>query len=158
MTNADALNCLFPKCNQNQLDKAAENGIHLLLVNYAFPTRSKIASAQKNDPLLCRLIDFLEGNGKLCDKAYKKQLVSQSRHYLIQEGLLYHIDTLDYDQPIQQVVIPDIYKQSVLNSMHNTPLASHTRCTKTYEKLRQQIFLGRNVERCQTLDQDLPRL
>ena len=63
--------------------------------------------------------------------------MSQSRHYLIQEGLLYHADTLDYGQPIQQVVIPDIYKKSMLYSMHNAPLASHTGRTKTYEKLRQ---------------------
>ena len=43
MTNVDALSCLFPKSNQNQPDKAVKNGIHLLLVDYAFPTRSEIA-------------------------------------------------------------------------------------------------------------------
>ena len=86
------------------------------------------------------LIDFLESNGKLCDKTYKKQLVSQSQHYLIQEGILYHVDTLDYVQLFPQVVTPDIYKKSVLYSMHNAPLASHTGCNKTDEKLRQQFF------------------
>ena len=140
MTNMDALSHLFPKSNQNQPDKAFKNGIHLLLVDYVFPTRSEIASAQKNDPPLCRLINFLESDRKLCDKAYKKQLMGQSQHYLIQEGLLYQVDTLDYGQPIQQVVIPDIYKKSMLHSMYNAPLASHTGCTKTYEKLRQQFF------------------
>ena len=59
MTNVDALSRLFPKSNQNRPDKAVENGIHLLLVNYAFPTRLEIASAQKNDSPLRRLIDFL---------------------------------------------------------------------------------------------------
>ena len=152
MTKVDALSRLFPKSNQNQPDKAVENGIHLLLVVYAFTTRSEIASVQKNDPPLCRLIDVLERDGKLCHKAYKKQLMSQSRHYLIQEGLLYHVDTLYYGQPIQQVVIPDIYKKSMLYSMNNVPLASHTGFTKTYEKVKATIFLGRNVERCQTLD------
>ena len=54
MTNVDALSHLFPKCKTKQsriqLDKAVKNGIHLLLVDHAFPTRSEIASAQKNDP------------------------------------------------------------------------------------------------------------
>ena len=88
MTNVDALSRLFPKSNQNQPDKAVENGIHLLLVDYAFPTRSEIASAQKNDPPLRRLMDFLESDGKLCDKVHKKQLMSQSRHYLISRGFI----------------------------------------------------------------------
>ena len=145
MTNADALSHPFPKRNRNQLDKAVENGIHWLLVDYAFPTRLEIASAQKNDPgkithvPLRRLIDFLESDVKLCDKAYKKQLVSQSQH-LIQEGLLYHVDILDYCQPIQQVMISNIYKKSMLYSMHSASLASHTGRTKTYEKLRQRFF------------------
>ena len=100
MTDVDVLSHLFPKSNQNQPDKAVKNSIHLLLVNYAFPTRSEIASAQKNDPPLCQPINFLESDGTLCDKAYKKQLMSQSQHYLTQEGLLYHVDTSDYGQPI----------------------------------------------------------
>ena len=88
MTNVDALGRLFPKSNQNRPDKAVENGIHLLLVNYAFSTRSEIASAQKNDPPLRRLIDFLESDGKWCDEAHRAinesiTTLSHSRGFII---------------------------------------------------------------------------
>ena len=53
ITNVDALSCLFPNRNENRLDKAVENCIHLLLVDYAFPTKSEIASAQKSNRPNC---------------------------------------------------------------------------------------------------------
>lgn len=101
----------------------------------------EVHRAQRGDQKLRLLIDYIEGGPINASRPTTRRVCQQSTHYTVEDGLLYHHDTIDSSSTkLHQLVIPDTLKKHKLYAFPNVPLAAHLGRTKTYECLCQRFY------------------
>ena len=97
-----------------------------------------VARAQRKDPEMANMIEFLLPDGNLPPQEAAK-VRRYVRFYTMIDGLLFHIHT-DGDNAWNQLMVPKQFRQQVLKLCHSSEMAGHGGVYKTYMVVRSRFF------------------
>ena len=112
-----------------------------LSISATLPCFQTIGETRLVDDELQPIIQYLKDQNPSKPKSTRVSVQHIARHYIIEDGLLYHHDILGESKPLRQLVIPTSLKETrFLYAFHNSPLGAHLGQTKTYDRIRQRYF------------------
>ena len=118
-------------------------------------TTEKLRQEQMSDPELETLFTYFEHDALPTNKKDADHLLKESNHYILDDGILYHIyyprgKGHMSDQVIKQLVVPRALRDDVLRSYHDCIMAGHPGHERTYNTIRLKYFWKRMWEDIKT--------
>ena len=103
-------------------------------------TREKIKEEQRKDPALIPIIDQLSGNSTVRRDLQLHEPLSN--YFLSSDDVLYHVSSQNIKtRPfVDQLVVPQPMKMSIIQKYHDTLWSGHLRFEKTLQKIRLSFF------------------
>ncbi len=107
-----------------------------------------IAIRQNDDSQLKQIIDYLRSGKLPDDDTDARHIILESQDYIIEHDVLYHLFYPRGKGPkaerlIKQLVVPQLLRNDVLLSNHDTLTGGHQRMERTYHNIRQKYFWPR---------------
>ena len=139
-----------PKLNQplihalkaaEQVEDITETEIEDRSKKFTTMLNESIQSRQEQDPALINIINRIQGIEIKLNKAQEKQLLQDINSYELFEGILMHIEKVDNNQIIRQMVIPKSLQPEILMYYHDSPYGGgHGGVQRTYTKIQQRYY------------------
>ena len=107
-----------------------------------------IALRQINDTQLKPIIEYLDSNILPTDDKEARHVLLESQDYIFENGVLYHLyyprgKGHKADRLIKQLIVPQVLRNDVLLSYHDSLLGGHQGMERTYQSIRQKYFWPR---------------
>lgn len=114
----------------------------------AFPNELDLAKFKQElltDIFANSMMEYLEHDTLPKDSTKARDIILQSDHYFVHDGLLYHIWHTPAkrhmpERNVVQLYIPKTVIDTVLNNCHDHVLAAHFGFQRTYDRIRQRYF------------------
>ena len=148
--NADALSRIPPSADCNDIKN---NDIYVSAVDVPGLQLDRVKRMQEQDPSLYELRDYFDKGNVPVDSKEARKLMATSEDYVMEDGILYHIDkgkARSRETVRKQLVIPRSLRDEVILSCHEEVTSGHLGFEKTYLRILRRFFwpgMYRDIER-----------
>lgn len=104
-------------------------------------TQEELSESQRNDETINYIIDFIEFGTMPKDHFQRFHTLMYKKEFVLDKGLLFRL--LDNDvtrTTIKQLVVPQKYRNQVLQTTHDAPMGGHYGFNRMFYRIRQHYY------------------
>ena len=147
LDNVDKIICIHIP-NQAQLDKMMKVIKRKILRDFNLPfTTQQFAMAQQTSSIYKPIYDFISNSILPSDKKAARSITLRAEQYIICNNLIFRLFFQHDGDFVLQLAIPESYIDKLICRYHDSLLASHQGCVRTYLTMRKLFFFPSMFER-----------